>query len=169
VGGYNGGSPYANNEEYDPATNTWTAKAAMPTARSGLAAAAPGNGKLYAVGGWNGSSRFATNEEYNPVTNTWTVKAAMPTARSYLAAAAPGNGKLYAVGGENGSSHFATNEEHEPAKIVLPVKAGDIVYYMGGSLRVGSQNIPMFTKTTVNADGDLVLCGQLVYGWVQRP
>jgi len=99
----------------------------------------------------------------------WTAKAAMPTARSNLAAAAPGNGKLYAVGGEYGSSHFATNEEYNLDTIVLPVKAGDIVYYVGGSLRVGSQNIPMFTKTTVNADGDLVLSGQLVHGWVQRP
>ena len=74
----------------------WTAKAAMPTARNFLAAAAPGNGKLYAVGGGNGGSVLATNEEYDPATNTWTAKAAMPTARSYLAAAAPGNGKLYA-------------------------------------------------------------------------
>jgi len=44
----------------------WTAKAAMPTARYGLAAAAPGNGKLYAVGGYTGSAIVAANEEYDP-------------------------------------------------------------------------------------------------------
>src|SRR2546423_12290840 len=37
-------------EEYDPASNTWTTKAPMPTARYGLAAAEAG-GKIYAIGG----------------------------------------------------------------------------------------------------------------------
>lgn len=43
----------------------WTTKTAMPTARRGLAAAAPGNGKLYAVGGI-AAANLATNEEYDP-------------------------------------------------------------------------------------------------------
>jgi hypothetical protein len=99
---------------------TWTAKAAMPTARGYLAAAAPGNGKLYAVGGYDGSNRLATCEEYDPATNTWTTKAAMPTARHSLAAAAPGNGKLYAVGGYNGS-YCATCEEYHTGDVTAPV------------------------------------------------
>jgi len=149
----------------------WTAKAAMPTARSSLAAAAPGNGKLYAVGGYNDSSRLATNEEYDPATNTWTAKAPMPTARSGLAAAAPGNGKLYAVGGYDGSSRLATNEEYDPRDIILaPVKAGDVVYSFGVYLKVGTQTIPADTPTTVSADGNLVLDEEnLNYAWIQRP
>jgi hypothetical protein len=33
IGGYNG-AYLSTNEAYDPATNTWTTKASMPTARS---------------------------------------------------------------------------------------------------------------------------------------
>jgi N-acetylneuraminic acid mutarotase len=38
-------------EEYDPATDTWTARADMPTARWGLSASVV-NGKIYAIGGY---------------------------------------------------------------------------------------------------------------------
>ncbi|MBC7334336.1 MAG: hypothetical protein H5T85_07800 [Actinobacteria bacterium] len=84
----------------------------MSKARYGLAAAAPGNGKFYAVGGYSGGY-LATNEEYDPATNTWVTKVPMPTARNWLAAAAPGNGRLYAVGGYSGT-YLATNEEYIP-------------------------------------------------------
>src|SRR5207247_2685806 len=40
-------------EVYDPATNTWSAAAPMPTARSSLTAATV-KGKIYAIGGANG-------------------------------------------------------------------------------------------------------------------
>ena len=63
IGGF-GVASLATVEEYDPATNTWTAKAAMPTARSGLAAAAVYN-KIYAIGG-AGVGYLATVEEYEP-------------------------------------------------------------------------------------------------------
>jgi N-acetylneuraminic acid mutarotase len=51
-------------EAYDPATDTWTTKAPMPTARQGLAAAVV-NGSLYAIGGYNGSY-LSTVESYTP-------------------------------------------------------------------------------------------------------
>ena len=40
-------------EAYDPATNTFTTKASMPTARRRLGVAAASNGRLYAIGGEN--------------------------------------------------------------------------------------------------------------------
>src|SRR5439155_601932 len=86
-------------EEYDPASNTWTTKAPMPTARCGLAAAAVG-GKIYAIGGGNDNGNLNVVEEYDPASNTWTTKAPMPTARFALPAAAVG-GKIYAIGGGN--------------------------------------------------------------------
>ncbi|OGS31575.1 MAG: hypothetical protein A2218_06780 [Elusimicrobia bacterium RIFOXYA2_FULL_53_38] len=52
------------NEEYDPASNIWSTKAVMPTARRQLAVAAVG-GKLYALGGTSGVY-LNTNEEYDP-------------------------------------------------------------------------------------------------------
>ncbi len=126
----------------------WTAKASMPTARDRLAAAAPGNGKLYAVGGYNGAN-LATCEEYDPATNTWTARAAMPTARYGLAAATPGNGKLYAVGGWNGS-YLATCEEYNPKSVTSPVTG--VVTWPNGSTRgvlSGQQYLPEATGTAV--------------------
>ncbi|MDO8803070.1 MAG: CsgG/HfaB family protein [Elusimicrobiota bacterium] len=54
------------NEEYDPASNTWSIKAGMPTPRSALSAGVIG-GKLYAVGGYSGADGYLdTNEAYDP-------------------------------------------------------------------------------------------------------
>src|SRR5439155_526290 len=103
--------PLATVEAYDPASNTWTTKASMPTARGGLGVAVV-NGVLYAVGGEDGASLLATVEAYDPTSNTWTTKASMPTARVWLGVAASA-GILYAVGGYNGS-FLATNEAFTP-------------------------------------------------------
>ena len=91
-------------EVYDPATDTWSTKANMPTSREGLAAAAI-DGKLYVVGGWNDTDFpkvpwRSTLEVYDPATNTWSTKANMPTPRINPAAVAI-DGKLYVVGGRN--------------------------------------------------------------------
>jgi hypothetical protein len=45
----------ATNEEYDPATNSWATRLAMPTARRQLDGAAIG-GKIYAIGGYTSSA-----------------------------------------------------------------------------------------------------------------
>jgi N-acetylneuraminic acid mutarotase len=85
-------------EEYDPATDTWTAKADMPTARKGLFTSAV-NGKIYAIGGIEGDTvLFSIMEEYDSATDTWARKADMPTAR-WLGSASVVGGKIYAIGG----------------------------------------------------------------------
>jgi N-acetylneuraminic acid mutarotase len=106
-------------EAYDPATNTWTTKADMPTPRIGVAVEVV-NGILYAIGGFssccgpNGPfGALATVEAYDPATNTWTTKTPMPTARGALAASIV-NGVIYAIGGGNGSTVFATVEAYDP-------------------------------------------------------
>ena len=80
--------------------NTWTAKAPMPTARSGFGLAEV-NGSLYAIGGFNKQQGdfSSANEAYDPATNTWTQKAAMPTHRVSFAMVAY-QGKIYVFGGQ---------------------------------------------------------------------
>ncbi len=105
-------------EAYDPATDTWTTKAPMPTARADLAAAMV-NGTLYAVGGFADASHQAVDslEAYDPATDTWTRMISMPTARNQLAAGAV-NGILYAVGGYNPAvGVLATVEALDPAAL----------------------------------------------------
>ena len=103
-------------EEYDPATDTWTRKADMPTARGWIQ---PSNsvvdGKIYVIGGWYDNITISTVEEYDPVTDTWTRKTDMPSPRWGLATCTV-NGKIYAIGGATGSSTgLNVVEEYDPA------------------------------------------------------
>lgn len=105
-------------EAYDPATDTWTTKASMPTAREGLGVGVV-NGILYAVGGQVSGAvhPMATLQAYDPATDTWTTKAPMPTARAYLTAVGHG-GKLYAIGGFGPyfySGNLALVQVYDPA------------------------------------------------------
>jgi N-acetylneuraminic acid mutarotase len=101
-------------EAYDPATNTWTTKAATPTARTALAAGVLG-GRLYALGGYERRIILNKTRAYTPATNTWIGKPSMPTARYSLAAVAVGR-ILYAIGGccDSSGSPLNTNEAFNP-------------------------------------------------------
>ncbi len=109
---------------YNPSTNTWTTKTAMPSARAGLAVGVV-NGILYAVGGEsNGGAALATLQAYNPATNTWTTKAAMPSARSNIGVGVA-NGIIYAVGGKTGNfgSDLSIVDAYNPATNTWTSKA----------------------------------------------
>jgi N-acetylneuraminic acid mutarotase len=86
-------------EIYDPATDTWTQKADMPTPRTGLSASEV-DGVIYAVGGvytspWAG---LTTVEAYDISADIWTQKASMITGRSSVSTIAVDK-KIYAIGG----------------------------------------------------------------------
>jgi N-acetylneuraminic acid mutarotase len=93
-------------EEYDPATNTWRARAPMPTPRNHAVGGAI-NGKIYVASGRvgaafisGGSSNVGVIEAYDPASDSWSQGLArMAQARSAGAGAAYG-GKLYISGGE---------------------------------------------------------------------
>jgi hypothetical protein len=89
---------FATLEVYDPASDTWTAKASLPAPRHSMASGVI-DGKLYLAGGFNvADAAVATLLIYDPATNTWAEKSPMPTARGFPAGAVL-NGQLYVVTG----------------------------------------------------------------------
>lgn len=66
--------------EYDPALDTWMARAPLPDTGRSSASCFVVNNKAYVVGGevTNTSIKTADVWEYNPVTNSWSAKAPLP-------------------------------------------------------------------------------------------
>ena len=88
-------------EAYEPATDTWTKKADMPTARLHIGACVV-DGRIYVTGG-QGKANVAvgcvsTVEVYDPATDTWTQASDMPRTRSAHTASVVA-GKIYIIGG----------------------------------------------------------------------
>ena len=102
---------------------SWTFKADMPMARSGLAASVV-DGKIYAIGG--GPSRgvvVTTVEQYDPATDTWATKANMQIPRAFFGASTV-DGKIYVVGGYGtGGTDLASVEEYDPTLDTWTIKA----------------------------------------------
>jgi hypothetical protein len=63
------------NEVYDPATDTWETKTAMPTAASAQAHVV--GSIIYLIGGGSGET---LNQAYDPATDSWTMRTAVPSA-----------------------------------------------------------------------------------------
>jgi N-acetylneuraminic acid mutarotase len=84
-------------EAYDPATDSWTARASMPSRRGGLAVVALGR-MIHTFGGETSSAVFDNHESYDPAADAWRVLAPLPTARHGLAAAAV-SGRIFVIGG----------------------------------------------------------------------
>ncbi len=100
---------------YDPAKDSWTTKADIPTPRV-MGSACVFDKRIYFMGGVKGDVHnppLATMEEYDPATDTWTRKADMPTPRDFLSASVVG-GRIYAVGGGIVGDTFSVVEEYDP-------------------------------------------------------
>jgi uncharacterized protein (TIGR03437 family) len=104
------GNVFTANEEFDPATNTWTARAPIPTARGGLASGVLNN-RVIVFGGEGESGTpegtFRQNEEYDPATNTWRTLAAMPAPRHGLYGATLDGRILVPSGGPRAGAFFS--------------------------------------------------------------
>jgi N-acetylneuraminic acid mutarotase len=103
--GTGAGRSVAANEMFDPATNRWTPRQTLPTARN-HAFGGVVNGKIYVIGGRIGHSFITVTsntdivEEYDPASDSWgPLKARMPSPRSGGGWATYG-GKIYIAGGE---------------------------------------------------------------------
>jgi len=111
-------------EVYDPATDTWTKKADMPTGRARLSTSVV-DGKIYAIGGSpHRDAEVSTVEVYDPATDTWTKKTDMPRARNWLSTSLV-NGKIYAIGGKiyPSATMVSTVEEYDPTTDTWTKKA----------------------------------------------
>ncbi|UVT16508.1 MAG: galactose oxidase [Nitrospira sp.] len=104
-------------EVYDPATDRWTSKAAMPVGLHHVGIGVAG-GRLYVIGGYSKSGMSVWNPvaatyAYDPATDTWIERAPMPTARGALSVTEC-EGKLYAIGGYDRKANSAAVEVYDP-------------------------------------------------------
>jgi N-acetylneuraminic acid mutarotase len=109
--GYVGGGLYTINYiiyrtnsfyQFDPTTNTWTAKANMPDALESAVGFSE-NGKGYVGLGKNGSTNPIKFYEYDPVTNTWLYKTDFPGGWRAGATGISSSSKGYLEAGTNSS------------------------------------------------------------------
>ncbi len=114
-------------EEYDPATDKWSApRSRMPTARSAIASGAI-NGRIYVAGGEfqdpHMMATFRAVEAYDPASDSWSIMPSMPVSRHGLAAGVIGN-RLILVGGDVQSS--GTGVEVSASEVdALVIPSGD--------------------------------------------
>ena len=109
-------------DEYDPATNTWRARASMPTPRNHFFAGEV-DGHIYAIDGRTGSpfvfgaSSTDLVEAYDPEHDRWTLVGQAPTVRGGVSGVVF-DGRLYVAGGEYesaaGKMAFWAVESYDP-------------------------------------------------------
>lgn len=152
LGGFNNGvagGSFATVEAYDPATDTWSTVAPLPTARRGLAAVRGPDGLVYAIGGSpvSGSPPSNAVHAYDPATGTWSSRAPLPTARAYHAAALGADGLIYVVGGSGAGGSVeaydpvadawrAVASLPTPRMALAAAASGGRVYAIGGHMGV---------------------------------
>jgi len=117
AGGFAFGNPYgavvAALNIYDPAGDSWSAGAAMPSARGGMAAISS-QGKLYVFGGGGvsvGTMDSNLVHRYDPLTDTWSQLAGLGTRRAGPTASEV-NGRLFVIGGGAETGPQTTLEEY---------------------------------------------------------
>ncbi|HKZ94440.1 MAG TPA: DUF2341 domain-containing protein [Candidatus Bathyarchaeia archaeon] len=104
-----------NHYEYDPATDSYTPKAPMPTPRTWAACAVVGN-RIYLIGGYRDTvGAVNANEAYDPATNSWTTQAPMPTGKYGGGREQPViNGRIYVTHGRS-VEFYVSNYVYDPS------------------------------------------------------
>lgn len=103
-------------EAYDPLSNTWSRRAAMPTRRDAVRVGVVA-GTMYAVGGIGadgGLNYSSAVEAYDPLTDSWSARASARAARAYDYV---GNvaGRLHFFGGDDATGSSSTVDAYDPA------------------------------------------------------
>lgn len=138
---------------YDPALNSWTAKASTPIATF-RSAGVSCNGKGYMIGGASAFSLFSNVYEYNFTTNTWLARANFPGVPTSSGGREAGTGtsvnnKIYYGLGKDDS--FFQNDwwEFDPATNIWVRKAD-----FPGSGRTGSWSFSINNMACVGMGSD---------------
>jgi hypothetical protein len=144
---YGGGDDVGNNYNdlwrWDPATETWTQLANMPTAKQNIQGAY-WNGKIYVPGGFvtATATHITENAIYDIATDTWTTGAPLPAPQTGTNVAF--NNQIYNFGGNPGPQStvsiydIATDSWTTGASMPVTITygratvAGNFAYYVGG-------------------------------------
>lgn len=110
--GYNGSARVNSWYEYDPASDSWTAKAPVPGGPREYAISFVLSNKIYVGGGTPNQPLLDDLHAYDPATNTWTQVANLPSPRIF-ASCFTANGKAYLFGGFVGPGQYANATVHE--------------------------------------------------------
>jgi hypothetical protein len=140
-GGDSIGGFYNDLWRWDPATQTWTQLANMPTGKQNIQGAY-WNGKIYVPGGFNASGHITENAIYDIAANSWTTGAPLPAPQTGTNVAF--NNKIYNFGGNPGPQttvtiyDIATNTWSPGASMPVATTYGratvacQYAYYVGG-------------------------------------
>jgi N-acetylneuraminic acid mutarotase len=109
------------NDVYDPATDSWTTKAPLPTAIWGYSSAVVDN-KIYLIGGGNktldGIYPVTLNQIYTPATNTWNSAKDVPNGLWHAAAGATTDvlapKRIYVLGGSYSEAAYNLTQTYDP-------------------------------------------------------
>ncbi len=115
AGGWDGASPLASAELYNPATGAWQTVSPMSDTRAYPTATLLPDGRVLVAGGWNtlGAAR-ASAEVYDPKTNTWRTASAMRFSRAEHTATLLPTGLVLVVGGYGDDGLQAQAELYDP-------------------------------------------------------
>ncbi len=94
-------------EFYDPTTNTWGSKLALPVTADSMSSAAIGN-KIYLISGYQNGALSNAVRVYDTLSNTYKSLMAIPVASNQPAASVIG-GKIYSLGGDSATSTVLAN------------------------------------------------------------
>jgi N-acetylneuraminic acid mutarotase len=143
--------------EYDPTTDTWTEKTAMPTTREDFGSAVY-NGKIYCFGGVNNGTLYKKLEIYDPVANTWDATKADITAIKWSGDfGCECGGKIYLIGGSNTMSGIPSYPYCHPVTTIYEYDPVANTYATKTAMPFGVQYKECVTVGTKI----YIVCGQL--------
>ena len=110
-------------EVYDPASNSWSARARMPKPRGGINGL-EAHGCLHVFGGEGNSAApsglYSDHDVFNPIDNTWTTVSSMPIPIHGVTGAVFLNGLIYLSGGgtsQGGNSGGLQHQVYRPRMV----------------------------------------------------